>query len=132
MNIQEYKRKIKYFIRKTASDEIYTISLIILVGFGGFGLGRLSVTVESKEPVRIIQNNDAAAVLSSTHRAQDTPTPSVALEGKYVASKSGTKYHFPWCGSASRIKEANRVWFDSKEDAQRAGYSPASNCKGLE
>ncbi len=52
-------------------------------------------------------------------------------EGKYVASKSGTKYYLPSCSGVKRIKEENKVWFASVEDAQAAGLSPAANCPGL-
>jgi methylphosphotriester-DNA--protein-cysteine methyltransferase len=52
-------------------------------------------------------------------------------EGGYVASKNGTKYHLPWCGSAKQIKEENKVWFATKEEAEAAGYTPAANCKGI-
>ncbi len=52
-------------------------------------------------------------------------------EGKYVASKNGTKYYLPTCSGATRIKEANRVWFSTVADAQASGRTPASNCPGL-
>ena len=42
--------------------------------------------------------------------------------GKYIASKSGTKYHAPKCDWAKKVKKKNAVWFDSKEEAQKAGY----------
>ncbi len=42
--------------------------------------------------------------------------------GKYIASKTGVKYHAPKCDWAKRIKKANAVWFDSKEEAKKAGY----------
>ena len=51
--------------------------------------------------------------------------------GTYVASKNGTKYYLPSCGSSKRIKEENKVWFQTKEEAQAAGYGPAANCPGL-
>jgi len=51
--------------------------------------------------------------------------------GKYVASKNGSKYHFPWCSGATRMKEENKIWFETKEAAEKAGYGPAANCKGL-
>lgn len=51
--------------------------------------------------------------------------------GEVVASKTGTKYYFPWCGTAKRIKEENKVWFASRAEAEAAGYEPAANCKGL-
>src|SRR5690606_22759248 len=51
--------------------------------------------------------------------AQGTASP------KYVASKTGSKYHLPWCGGAKQIKEENKVWFQTKEEAEAAGYEPA-------
>jgi len=53
------------------------------------------------------------------------------LEKSFVASKNGTKYHYPWCPGAQSIKEENKIWFSTKEEAEKAGYQPASNCKGL-
>ncbi len=52
--------------------------------------------------------------------------------GKYVASKNGTKYYLPSCSGANRIKEENKVYFDSVEEAQAAGLEPAANCPGLD
>lgn len=54
-----------------------------------------------------------------------------ASGGAYVASKTGTKYYLPWCGTANRIKEENKVWFATKAEAEAAGYEPAKNCKGI-
>ncbi len=54
-----------------------------------------------------------------------------ATTGTYMASKTGSKYYLPSCGSAKRIKEENRVWFATKQQAETAGYEPAANCKGL-
>ncbi|MEE9525573.1 MAG: hypothetical protein V3V78_03130 [Candidatus Woesearchaeota archaeon] len=47
--------------------------------------------------------------------------------GKYVASKTGKKYHAPKCDWAKKIKESNQVWFDSKEEAKKEKLSPC-NC----
>jgi methylphosphotriester-DNA--protein-cysteine methyltransferase len=48
-----------------------------------------------------------------------------------VASKSGTKYHLPTCPGAKQIKSTNLITFNSKQEAEAAGYTPASNCPGL-
>jgi len=42
--------------------------------------------------------------------------------GKFIASKSGKKFHSPKCEWAKKIKKANAVWFNSKEEAKKAGY----------
>jgi hypothetical protein len=112
MNITENWPKIKTFIIQDAALPI----LVILVGIGSFGLGRMSATEASKEPITVSQ---VEAVTG-------------AENGRVVVSKSGTKYHFPWCSGASRMKEENKIWFDSYEEARAAGYLPAGNCKGLE
>jgi hypothetical protein len=51
--------------------------------------------------------------------------------GQVVASKNGTKYHLPTCPGAKQISDKNKITFNSAEEARAAGYSPASNCKGL-
>ena len=48
--------------------------------------------------------------------------------GEIVASKSGVKYYYANCSGASRIAEANKVYFASKAEAEGAGYTLAVNC----
>lgn len=117
-SIKEFSIKIK----KAFSGDIAVVFIIILVGVSAFGLGRLSALGEAKEPVRIEQAASAAAALA---------VDDIAVGGRLVGSKNGSVYHFPWCPGAQRIAEENKIWFDSKEDAEKAGYRPAENCKGL-
>ena len=44
--------------------------------------------------------------------------------GKYIASKTGVKFHAPKSEWGKKIKKKNAVWFDSKEEAKKAGYKP--------
>lgn len=44
----------------------------------------------------------------------------------FVASKNGTKYYIEGKGYSSRIKEENKVFFNTKEEAEKAGYEPGS------
>ena len=113
--------KIKNFFKSYEKDLILAV-VIILVALISFGLGRLSKIGESRVPITI-EN------LSTT-----TPTEKITdnkIMGNFVASKNGTKYHYPWCSGAQSIKEENKIWFSTAEEAQKAGYQPASNCKGL-
>lgn len=142
MNIQEIREKIKEVAERLGTKEVYTILLIIVVGFGSFGLGRLSKLQESKKPIRIEQtliagvgNKDSRPVsqkISSPNQEQNaTEEKPLAMGGQIVASKTGSKYFFPWCAGSARISAANRISFNSVEEAKKAGYAPASNCKGL-
>lgn len=71
----------------------------------------------------------AAAAIEALPKKEEAPVGSTS--GTYVASKNGTKYYLPSCGSSKRIKEENKVWFKTKEEAEAAGYGPAANCPGL-
>lgn len=129
MTIQEIAEKCKSFLD---SRDLFTATLIILVGLGSFGLGRLSAQEASRSPLRIEYPGDHAEESASSVKSPVLASPALPLgEGKYVASKTGTRYYLPTCDGAKRIKEENKVWFKTKEDAERAGLTPAANCKGL-
>lgn len=49
--------------------------------------------------------------------------------GAYLGSVNSDKFHAPDCRQAETIKEANRIWFDSREEAAAAGYTPCSVCQ---
>ncbi|MBU3968674.1 hypothetical protein KJ991_00445 [Patescibacteria group bacterium] len=134
MSIYETGNKIKRFLDKIAnslSNEIFVISMIILIGFAGFGLGRLSILEGQKLPISVenIKNDKMLADVSSS--VKNIIDENQNSGGLVVASKNGTKYHYPWCSGAKRINEANKIYFSSIEEAKKAGYTPASNCKGL-
>lgn len=129
MSIKEFAEKIK---------PLYTLFLIIVIATIFFALGRLSALEESKTPLRII-NQDIGQNKALEGQNTANVIDSVVLEsqsgdqnsGEVVASKSGSKYHFPWCSGAKSIKPENLITFSSIEEARKAGYEPAKNCKGL-
>lgn len=114
---------------KPHGNDIAIALIIIFTALISFGLGRLSKIRENKTPITVM--NMIPAKIS----AGDTATPksnSVAQKtGSLVASKKGSKYHYPWCSGALRIKDSNKIWFSSAKEARLAGYTPAKNCKGL-
>lgn len=133
--ISEYIEKVKSVYTEHKED-LYVALLIFLVSIASFGLGRLSILWPKKEPITITQNaelqiqNNKIGNTSSKTANLSSGIQNSAL-GKYVASKSGKFYHYPWCAGAQRIKEENKIWFQTKEGAEKAGYKPAGNCEGL-
>lgn len=141
-SIQEIVRKFKAGI---ASDIAFNALMLVLVAVGSFGLGRMSLG--GLEPVSTPLQ--AAVVVTEAKQAPNaTETPSTrptstraAVNGasvsesagaaEYVGSKNGSKFHLPTCPGASQIKEENKVYFASKEEAYSKGYTPAANCKGM-
>jgi hypothetical protein len=130
MNLSDFKEKCK-------SDRVYITAVIILVGIGAFGLGRLSKVESERRGISIEAPSQVANVVmtekTSINAKITTKNDEVSStgDGQVVASKSGTKYHFPWCSGAKTISEANKIYFNSTTEARAAGYLPAGNCKGL-
>ncbi|MBL7045225.1 MAG: hypothetical protein ISR98_01355 [Parcubacteria group bacterium] len=131
MNIAELYRKSKQKLDDLSKSELYTIALIIFIGFAGFGLGRLSLIEDSREAVRIEYPEYLSASVLNSNKNPAGATAPAETQGLLVASKNGSKYHYPWCSGGKRIAEKNKIWFDSTAEARKAGYTPAGNCKGL-
>jgi hypothetical protein len=139
MTIQEMGNKGKEWLKYALTGDLFLAMVIVLVGIGAFGLGRLSVKAE-KVPVSVYKTTaEASAAGFETGKTDSQKSKPVAVksetvsagEGKYVASKNGSAYYLPGCSGASRIKDENKIWFDSTGAAEEAGYHKAANCKGL-
>lgn len=112
--------------------ELYIGGIIILSCVASFALGRLSVVDVSEGGTRVCFQ-DMSSALDVGGGDSDSAAGRVAENnGQVVASKTSTKYHFPWCSGAKTISDANKITFTSTEEARAKGYLPAANCKGLE
>lgn len=107
--------------------------LIVLVGLASFGLGRLSAFDEARGGLRL----DAAPELlpandgNVKHSQGAVVGQAAQAQGQFVASRSGVAYHYPWCSGAKRISDENKIYFESRREAEQAGYRAAKNCPGL-
>lgn len=118
-------------------EGVLLASIVILACCFSFGLGMLferesrggEVTLEYLPLIPPTLEASQEAEADTAHAQVGTPV--MATGGQYVASKNGTKYHFPWCPGAKAMNEANKVWFSTQEEAEKAGYTKAANCKGL-
>lgn len=114
MSLYDISKKIKSFL--TTHTEYLKITIVILAIIDAFGLGIFSTFLDQKSPVIILKNYG------------EVPSDVVKIE--IVASKSGTKYYYPWCSGINRIKPENKVYFTSHTEAINKGYSRAKNCPG--
>ena len=115
MSIREIAGKIK---EAASGGGEWTLPVVMVaVGVGSFGLGRLSMTEVVRAPVMA--------------EAAQSASVNLAPGGLLVAARNGTAYYFPWCAGAERIKSENRITFESEQAARDAGFRPAKNCQGL-
>ncbi len=124
-------------------EDLFVAILICLVGFISFGLGKLSAIEKgtgkglATVSESLADNTDSATQSAAVTKENPISEPKAATQAQsgphfLVASKNGTKYYFPSCSGVSRIKEENKVWFGSFDEAKAAGLTPASNCPGLQ
>lgn len=114
MTIAEAREKCKSFITRVPRD-VLIVLILILVALCSFGLGYLAGLDAGQ--------GDGLSV-------KVPPLVATSPDERVLASRSGTKYYFPWCVGANRITDANKVWFISPAAASNAGYAPAANCSG--
>ena len=123
--------------KKAFHADFFTVIVVVLVAFSGFGLGRLSSLEGNKTPILIEKDqsflfpSDDVSVKKDLTPGKTIQNSSNSIQKYLVASKSGGKYYFPWCGGVSRIKEENKIGFASETEARKSGYTPAANCNGL-
>mgnify|MGYP001565816927 FL=1 len=131
--------KIKPFINQCLESEkrkdVLVVIIVILVGLGSFGLGRLSKNQNSG--LRIEYENQRANVIDSisggfldanlnSNISQNLPKTS---SGSFFASNRGSKYYSIGCSGGKTIKQENRIYFNTQEEVETAGYELSSSCE---
>ncbi|MFA5841163.1 MAG: hypothetical protein WC847_02745 [Candidatus Paceibacterota bacterium] len=121
--------KIKQFIESDTGKDIMIVIIVILVGLGSFELGRLSKGTNS-EGLKVIYpavgDKQAANVIEAVPNKE---IPASNNSGKtFFASSRGTKYYTTSCSAGKTIKQENRVYFTTGEEAVQAGYVLSSAC----
>jgi hypothetical protein len=142
MTISEDQVQGKAYFGRIPADMLILL-VLVLSSTLAFGLGILAgkdmAKTDGKDGFWIEQlpeesqkgGGGPAAAIQALAPAKAPEVPVEPEPQVYMASKNGTKYYLPTCGTAKRIKEENRIWFATKEEAEAAGYGPAANCPGL-
>ncbi|MEK7219399.1 MAG: hypothetical protein AAB687_01850 [Patescibacteria group bacterium] len=128
--------KIKHFIESDKGKDILMVLIVILVGLGSFELGRLS-KVSSSAGIKIEYSNqnqenveNSISSENSQNSTQTANTISVIQNGKnFFASNRGSKYYSLGCSSGKDIKQENRIYFATGEEAEQVGYALSSSCR---
>jgi hypothetical protein len=126
-------QKIKQFLTSEEGKDLLLVFIIILVGLISFGLGRLSKN-EPKGDIKIEYIPQKVQVLQSVQtvaQIQEEKAVNTTNNSKrnFVASNRGKKYYPANCSAGKSIKEENRIYFETKEEAERKGYELSSSCK---
>lgn len=134
MTLPEIREKIK--ATPDIPADIFRVILFLLLVAIGYLFGRLYVLEgERRAELRVIDASEKQGVLVSGNGTTIKPltaiSNSVPVGMQYVASRNGRVFHLPWCPGVKRIKEENKIWFSSREEALARGLQPAANCEGI-
>ena len=141
MSIHDTLEKIKAFIQSEQGKDILIVLVVILVGLGSFELGRLSKGNDSSG-IKIeypTQSQEASAISSITtnysnilqnDKIEKNSSLSAQAGGKnFFASNRGSKYYPLGCSAGKSLKQENRIYFATREAAEKAGYELSSSCR---
>jgi hypothetical protein len=131
MILTDLRHKIKSIQGILDRKDVYMAILITFTALLSYILGMLSAYNREDTPVTIRNSGTIIESVETIQKTVSTPSATPSAQGAYVASKSSTKYHLPSCPGAQRIAEANKIWFATKAEAEKAGYTPAANCPGI-
>ncbi len=140
MSINDCMQKIKLFLESDIGKDILMVLIIVFVGIGSFGLGRISTPTPKtglKIDFRAMEDdikvskiaNEANVIKSLNSVSTDSNTKTESSSGNFFASNRGTKYYGISCSAGKTIKTENRIYFDTREEAERAGYELSSACR---
>ncbi len=123
--------KIKLFFESEKGKDILTVVIVILVGFGAFMLGRLSKDAQNGGIHIQYEDLPAKALGSLENGPLEQFSASVRQKDlkKFFASSRGSKYYSFECSGGKTIKEENRIYFNTPEEAEKAGYKLSSSCR---
>ena len=52
----------------------------------------------------------------------------IALASSYVGNINSGKFHYSDCNSVGRMNPNNKVYFNTRDEAISAGYTPCKRC----
>lgn len=96
---------------------------LVSVAFIAFICGQMSVTETKYQSIV----HDTSARIE--HLIPQPSKGESQAQGKIVVSRKGKRWHYVWCPGAETISDKNKRYFKSESDAEKAGFTRASNCK---
>ena len=112
------------------------VLIVVLVGVGSFELGRLSNSgASSGLKIEYNGQSEVANVLSALDSAklliksEPKNVTLVKTTNNFFASKKGKKYYPVGCSAGKTIKPENKIYFNTRLDAEKAGYVLSSSCR---
>lgn len=120
VSLKHINKKIKAFYEDFIKKTIF-VWIVVLSLINSYILGFISQSNNDFQDLVIDKNPEI-------NLNPENISKNIEEKGSVVASKNGTKYYFVDCSGVNRIKEENKIYFKSVDEAVEDGYEKASSC----
>lgn len=103
-------------------ETISTLNSLNITTYRTDTLGTIIMHSDGKS-ISMSTANDKEAVVTIPDNSDNQST-----DTQFIGNKNSKVFHSPDCSSVSNMKDSNKVYFDSREDAVNNGYSPCQAC----
>jgi hypothetical protein len=112
----------KTFLKKNQGQIILSLGIFFAVlALSGF----YNLTLSQNRTGELRIEKVAPAALKNSATPEQTEIIQI------IGNKNSKIYHFDFCIGAQKMKETNKIFFASIEEAKDAGFRAAKNCPGL-
>lgn len=135
MSLKQNKQKIKSFGVKIGNRMfVWLISILIIMnlilGFFLYFDQKKSYEIEFKTDIELLHK------IENYYKKDEKVSDLSVLDqfgmiknGEIVVSRNGTKFYYLHCSGVNRIKDENKVYYNTEEEALSDGYKLATNCE---
>ncbi len=113
-------------VQNTVVKRFFLTLVVILVALLSFGLGRLSSQAERPGVEITFDPSLIGTSTSPTAQNQTGAVVAATKSGQVFASSQGKRYYYLGCKNT--ISEKNKVFFETAQMAEKAGYTLAAGC----
>ena len=133
--MEKIKQFIENILQSKEGNDILVVIIVILVGLGSFELGRLS-TSNTQQGIKINYNQITLTQVNPNTLDKNNTLNQNSIKinntdnanKSFFASKKGKKYYSLGCSAGKTIKESNRIYFKTSDEAEKMGYTLSSSC----
>jgi phosphatidylserine/phosphatidylglycerophosphate/cardiolipin synthase-like enzyme len=88
----------------------------------------LVMFVEDPEYIGAFRHHFAGIWATASRRAEEAASDRPPADEGYISSKRSTRFHYPSCPYASKIKEENLIRYETRDEALAYGKEPCFYC----
>ena len=102
--------------------------VMILILFLIVGVVAVSGCISSDNTTTLANNTTMNNASTSNENTAATNTSSASMNTTYIGNSDTHKFHLASCTYVSKMNDANKVYFNTRQEAITAGYTPCKKC----